>query len=204
MYKGQIIFIIIISIIGAFYFTSSRKKTVSSQWFSAYVIVALVQIFFDMYSCYTVNHLETVSPILNRVVHCFYMGFMLLLFYISYKYLEALIEEEIGDNIVRFKYSIVPLLVAVFGVVFFPLYYMETPKGNYSYGPAANMIYISVVIYAVLITRILRKHRKVIPPKKRKAISIALISELMVGVYQAIVPTALISCLGITLLALGF
>ena len=205
MYKGQIIcIIIIISLIGAFYVTSKRKKTVSSQWFSAYVIIALVQIFFDMCSCYTVNHLETVLPIWNRVVHCLYMGFMLLLFYMAYKYLEALIEEEIGNNIARFKYSIVPLLGAVFGVVFLPLYYMETPKGNYSYGPAAYMIYISVVIYAVLITRLLRKYRKVIPPKKRKAIIIALVSELMVGIYQAIVPTSLITCLGITLLALGF
>lgn len=73
MYKGQIICIIIISLIGAFYVTSKRKKTVSSQWFSAYVIIALVQIFFDMCSCYTVNHLETVSPIWNRVVHCLYI-----------------------------------------------------------------------------------------------------------------------------------
>lgn len=63
MYKGQIICIIIISLIWAFYVTSKRKKTVSSQWFSAYVIIALVQIFFDMCSCYTVNHLETVSSI---------------------------------------------------------------------------------------------------------------------------------------------
>lgn len=204
MYKGQIICIIIISFIGAFYFTSSRKKTESSRWFSSFIIISLIQLLFDIFSCYTVNHLESVSEILNRAVHCFYMGFLILLFYIAYKYLEALIEEEIGDSISRFKYSIVPLIGAVFGAVFLPIRYVETPKGNYSYGPAAYMIYISVAIYVILIFRILLKYRKVIPRKKRKAIKIALICELLGGIYQAIVPTALITCLGITLLALGF
>lgn len=204
MYKGQMICVIIILFIGIFYFTSSRKKTESSGWFSAFVIISLVQLLFDMFSCYTVNHLESVSKILNRVVHCFYMGFLILLFYIAYKYLEALIEEEIGDSISRFKYSIVPLAGGVLGVVFLPLRYVETPKGNYSFGPAAYMIYITVAVYAVLIIRILLKYGKVIPKKKRKAIIIALLSEIMVGLYQAIIPTALITCLGITLLALGF
>ena len=134
MYKGQIICIIIISVIGAFYFTSSRKKTESSRWFSSFLLFSVVQLLFDICSCYTVNHLETVSKILNRVIHCFYMGFLILLFYLAYKYLEALIEEEIGDNIERIRYSMLPLIGGILGVVFLPLRYVETTKGNYSFG----------------------------------------------------------------------
>lgn len=52
-----------------------------------------------MWSVYTVNHLETVSELTNRIIHNLYMGLMLILFYYSYKYLEIVIEEEIGDRI---------------------------------------------------------------------------------------------------------
>lgn len=203
MYKGQIICSIIIFVIGMFYFSSSRKKTESSKWFAVLLIVSIVQLQFDMLSCYTVNHLDSVSKSMNRIVHCFYMGFLLLLFYIAFKYLEVMIEEEIGDRITRIKYSAVPVVLANLGVVFLPLYYMETPKGNYSYGPAAYMVYINVTIYLLMIMRILLKYGKELPAKKRKAIIIAILSELVVAVYQTIVPTSLITCLGITLLDLG-
>ncbi len=204
MYKGQIICIIIIFVIGTLYFTSERKRTESFKWFSAFLITSFTQILFDIGSVYTVNHLESVSGFLNRLVHCFYMGLMLLLFYIVYKYLEVLIQEEKGENISKLKYSVVPLILAILGVIFLPLYYMETPKGNYSYGPAALMIYISVALYTLLIIRILIKHGKDIQDKKRKAIIIAILGETLVAIYQAIYPTALVTCLGIVLLNLGF
>ena len=43
-----------------------------------------------------------------------------------------------------------------------------------------------------------------IPGKKKKAITISLICEIGVGVYQVFNPTHLISCVGITLLCIGF
>ena len=113
MYKSQIICIIIILFIAAFYFYSDRK-TASAKWFSLLLITAVVQLLFDIGSVYTVNHLETVLPALNRMVHCFYMSLMLLLFLIAYKYLEALIEEEKGERIHRIKYSILPVIIATF------------------------------------------------------------------------------------------
>ena len=66
------------------------------------------------------------------------------------------------------------------------------------------MVYVCVAIYVVLIGRLLFKHGKDIPMKKRKAVIIALLSELLVAIYQAIFPTSLISCLGITLQTLGY
>ena len=78
MYKSQIVCIIIILFIAAFYFYSERK-TASAKWFSWLLITAVVQLLSDIASVYTVNHLETVSPFLNRMVHFFFMGLMLVL-----------------------------------------------------------------------------------------------------------------------------
>ncbi len=202
-YKGQIICCIVIVFIGSFHFYKGEKETKSSKWFSGLVVFSFLQLLFDIFSVYTVNHLDSVSPVLNRIVHCFYMGFLLLLFYLAYKYIETVIKEEIGEGIQPLKGSVLPLVLAVLGVIFLPLEYIETPKGNYSYGPAAFMIYIGVAIYLILIFRILIKHRKDIPQNKRRAIIIAMLSELLVAIYQIIIPTSLITCLGIVLLNLG-
>ena len=135
MYKGQIICIIIIMFIGVLQFLAVKKGTKlskPSKWFSILLVMSFFQLIFDIGSVYTVNHLETVSPILNRVVHNFFLGFMQLLFYIVYKYLEAVIEEEIGDRIEKLKYAEVPIILATLGLIFLPLVYIETPVGNYS------------------------------------------------------------------------
>lgn len=202
--KTQIICCIIVFFIGVFYFVSAREKTASHRWYSALLIVSLLQLVFDVISVITVNNLATISPIVNRLVHQGFMALMLAIFFVVYKYMETVIEEEIGERFQKAKWVFFPLLVSFLGVIFLPIYYMETPKGNYSYGPGPINIYISIAIYVVLIIRLLFKYGRLITPKKTRAILIAMLSESLIAGYQAFVPTALISCLGITLLNLCF
>ena len=78
MYKSQIVCIIIILFIVAFYFYSERK-TAAAKWFSWLLGTAVVQLLFDICSVYTVNHLEEVAPWINRVVHiCFFVSMIRL------------------------------------------------------------------------------------------------------------------------------
>ena len=206
MYKGQIICIIVIIFIGILHFLSvnkGKKQTKPSVWFSRLLVMSFFQLLFDIWSVYTVNHLDTVSPILNRLVHIGYMSLMQILFYLGYKYLKAVVEEEIGSGSLYSKYEDIPIVLANLGVVFLPLVYIETPKGNYSYGPAAYTLYVGVAIYLGLIIKNLIKYWNDIPAKKRTAMIIVILSELIVAIYQIIIPTALITCLAIALFNLG-
>ncbi len=203
MYKNQISCAMIIFIIGILYFFSSNRTSKSSKWFSVLLSCSFFQLIFDIISVYTVNHLDTVSPIVNRIVHIFYMGLLLSLFFLVYKYLESIIEEELKERIKRYSFSPIPLVITLIGVVFLPLSYIENPKSNYSYGPAAFMTYVGVVIYLIFIVSLLIRHKKIIPHKKKKAIYVALLSEIPIAVYQIIVPEALITSLGIVVLNLG-
>ena len=206
MYKGQIICIIIILFIGVLHFLSvyrGKNQSKSSVWFSRLLVVSFFQLLFDIWSVYTVNHLDTVSPILNRLVHDCFLGLMQMLFYLGYKYLEKVIEEELDSHFPVFSYADIPIILSTLGVIFLPLVYIETPKGNYSYGPAVYTIYISVAIYLGLIVKNLIKYWNAIPAKKRTAMIIAIVSELAVAVYQIMDPTALITCLSIALFNLG-
>ncbi len=203
MYKTQIACLIIILLIGIFYFTASNRKTVSSKWFARLLVVSFLQLVFDIISVYTVNHLYTVPAIVNRIVHIFFMGLMLAMFYLVYKYLESIIEEEVKEKIERHNYTAIPLIVTLLGTIFLPLSYIETEATNYSYGPAAFMTYIGVAVYVFLIIRLLFGYSKIIPKKKKSAIYIALISEIPIAIYQILFPEALITCLGMTLLIFG-
>lgn len=203
MYKTQIACEIFIFFIGVLYFSSTGKKNKSSRWFSTMLVCTFLQLLFDVITVYTVNHLEVVSPIVNRVMHIFYMGFMLTIFYLAYKYLECLIEEEIGEKIKRYNVTYIPWILTILGVIFLPLDYIESERSNYSYGPAAFMTYIGVAVYVVFIIRLMRRYGNRIPKKKKKAIHIALISEIPVAIYQIVVPDSLITCIGMVLLNLG-
>ena len=204
MYKTQAACLIVIFFIGVMNFSAHNKKTRSSGWFSALLVCTSLQLVFDMLSVYTVNHLETVSPVINRIVHDFYMGFMLSIFYLAYKYIETMIEEELGRTVGRKGFfPVIPLIITILGVVFLPLQYVESKRSNYSYGPAAYMTYIGVAVYVVFIVRLIVKYGKQLPDKKRKTIRFALLSEIPVGVCQIIIPDILITCLGMVLLILG-
>ncbi len=204
MYKTQIICCIIVFFIAVFYFVSAKEKTKSHKWYSALLIVSFFQLIFDVLSIITVNNLDTITPWVNRLVHQGFMALMLAIFFVVYKYIETVIEEEIGQRYKKMKWVYVPLLVSFFGVLILPIHYMETPQGNYSYGPGPINIYISIAIYVILITVMLFQYGRLLPKRIVRAIMVAMLSEAFIAGYQAFVPTALISCLGITLLNLSF
>ncbi len=203
MYKTQISCAIIILFIGLFYFSSVKNKSRSSKWFAVLLGCSFFQLLFDIFSVYTVNHLYTVSPVINRGIHIFYMGLMLSVFYIAYKYLKTIIEEELGEKLHSDYFSAIPLVITIAGVIFLPLTYIETPKGNYSYGPAAFMTYVGVAINVFFIIKLMLQYGKNLSWKKKTAIYIALLSEIPIAIYQILIPTSLITCLGMVLLNLG-
>ena len=205
MFKTQLICCIIVFFIGVFYFfTVKNKKSKSHIWYSTLLITSFLQLIFDVLSVITVNHLDTIPSWINKIVHQSFMALMLVIFFAVYKYLEAVIEAEIGKAFRSAKWAYIPLVISFLGVIFLPIYYKETPQGNYSYGPGPINIYISIVIYVVLIFCLLIRYGRMIPAKKTRAIVVAMLSEAVIAGYQAFVPTALISCLGITLLNLSF
>ena len=90
------------------------------------------------------------------------------------------------------------------GLVTLPIEYVETPKGNYSWGPAVLTVHGIVVFYIVCIVIRIIRHRKEINPKKGYVIRIAFLVQIIVLVYQSFNPTALISGVATTLINLAF
>lgn len=203
MYKTQIACIIIATFIAVFNFSSPNKKTNSSKCFTRLLVVTLLQLIVNVFSIYTANHLSTVPAVINRIAHVVFMSLMICVLYLTYKYTESIIDEEVGKKIKRRNYSIIPLILTILGIIFLPLSYVESEGVNYAYGPAAFMTYIGVAIYLLLLLKMLITYNKIIPKKKSNAIYISLLSEIPIAIYQIITPESLVTCIGMTLLILG-
>lgn len=196
--------IIIISVIAYLFFSVKRKNTQMHKIYGAMIVTSLTHLLAEQGALYTLTHDDTVPAWINRGVHNLFLLLFLVIFYEVYLYILAMISEETKEKIKKSPLIILPLLMSTFGVLFLPLEYIHVEGGSYSFGPAIIVVYISVYILAITAATYMIRFRQIIPEKKKKAITISLICEVGVGVYQVFHPTHLLSSVGIALLCIGF
>ena len=81
-------------------------------------------------------------------------------------------------------------------LIFGKLYYVETSKGNYSYGPAVIACYLVIAVCIFLNFFYVIRYRKQLTRKKRVLILVPMTVEVMVSVIQFFYPYILISGFG--------
>ncbi|WP_455057103.1 hypothetical protein [Jutongia sp.] len=69
----QIGCLIITGFIMALYFSTKRVRTSSHRVYCALLILSVFYLIFDRITIYTVNHLESVAPAVNLVMHRFFL-----------------------------------------------------------------------------------------------------------------------------------
>lgn len=201
-YKAQVYGIFIISILLSICFIQIKKKSKADKLFIMDLICGIINLLFDIASNYTVNHLDAVSPMVNRIVHIGFFVSLATMFMLVYRYLVSQIENEIDRTLKGRMMTIMPYFVVVLLVTVLPIYYMETPVGNYSYGPGPNTIYVCGFTYMFLVIALMIKHSKHMSVKNKVATAMALASVLGASIFQLFNPTALTSSLGVTLFCL--
>ncbi len=201
-YKAQIYCMFIIAVLFFMCWFGIKHKERDNKVFISLLIVGFVNMIFDIASNYTVNRLETVHPLINRLAHIGFFVTLATMFMLVYQYLVALVEKELERALGGVIWSYVPYVIVLFTTTLLPVYYMETPFGNYSYGPGPNMLYVCVVVYMLMIINFVRSHRKSITTKNMIAVILALISVLGASGFQFFVPHALTSSLGVVLFCL--
>ena len=204
MLRMEIALILVIAFIAYVYFGAERKHTLLHRIFSVLLVALLVHLAFDGITIYTVNHLDTVPALLNGIVHRIFIGSMVFIVYLFYKYIAVLVEEETGKARSLDLAAKIFLVLAEAGVFLLEIEYIRTPEGNYSAGSYCVVCYASVIFYLMLCAGLLLFNWKQIHPKKRFVIGIAVTIEGIVCVLQGMHPTWLISGMGLTLMTLAF
>ena len=99
-YKLQIFCLMILIYIVVSFCWNNYKKTKSRhtiifQWM---LITGIVYLFLDMITVYTVNHLTTVNPILNRFLHRLFLLSIFTFLFLVFVYLCALCELDFSSK----------------------------------------------------------------------------------------------------------
>lgn len=203
MIKMQIALLIATIYIAVLYFSAKRKNTYNHGLFSQMLLAAIVNLSFDMITVYTVNHLDTVPPILNRFFHTIFIGSILIFAFLFFKYVYFTIMTAAGKGgKIRFFWH--PLLViALLMLIFGKMVYIETPQGNYSYGISVISAFILVGCCLLVSLFYIIRYRNVLTRKKWMLILTPLLIELIISAIQLFYPTSLISGFGIFMIILS-
>ncbi len=204
MLRMEIALLLILGFLAYIYFSEGRKYTLLHKTFSVLLITMLIHLVFDTATIYSVNHLDTVPRMLNDSLHRFFLGSMVLIMYLFYKYIAVLVEEEIGKRRYLDMSAKIFFVIAELAVLLLPIHYTVTAEGNYSDGIQLGVCYVSMAVYLFFCVWLLLSNWKQINTKKKFAIGAALVIELVVSVLQAINPTWLITGMGMTLMTLSF
>ncbi len=194
--KGQIGCLCMLLYMSWTYFLVKRKNTRAHRLYSYMLVVAVVYMLFDMATVYTINHLEDFSFQFNHFVHVIYMATMCTVIYIVYLYIRTL---ALNEQKLRYR-DLIPLGISTAGSIFLRFDYVETPYGNYSWGPYAYVVFVAAYFYFFVGMVMLYRGRKHIEHKAFRAIFMAMIFQLVTAILQGIFPTLLISNIGITVI----
>lgn len=204
MIRMEIACFLVLVLMAVMYFTAKREKTKIHRIFSVILVLSMINLVLDGCTIYTVNNLDSIPVWMNSILHRLFLGTIEVIFYFVYYYIVLLVESESEDCLNFFRVGALLAAMVLWCLPFLPIYYVETEKGNYSYGPVVYMVYVCMAIYMFLSIITLARHWKQIHAKKKVVVGMALGIEVVISVYQMVHPLALASGMGIMLINLSF
>ena len=175
-----------------------------SLLFDVLLGTAIVGTFFDGATAYTVNHLDQISPSLNRILHLGFLSCLDIFVFLMFIYMC-----DITRGLPQKKWARVgmflPLLINIAVVIVF-LPELEYRKGtftNYSMGMSAYTCFAMVAVYVIATSAIFIRSWKNLERHKQIAISTYLLVTVAVTVYQMIFPEALLTSLVTAVVVVG-
>ncbi len=195
--RGQIGCTGILLYIAWTYFSVKRRDTVAHRLFSALIILSIIDLIFDMVTVYTVNHVEEVPLIVNRICHVIFVSTIAAVLFIIYMYIQTLAYKEFHFKPVW----LIPLVVAIVLVAVLPFGWETSKYGNYSSGPFLTAAFASAYIYFLLGIYTLIRRRHQMEKKSLQAISISMSCLIVVTLLQGLFfPALLITHIGLTII----
>ena len=201
-YKLQICCLIILIYIAIIFSKGKRTHSITEKIFILLLNCSFLNLVLDIITVYTVYSFKLIPDYINRIFHMLFYSSIIGVFYLVFLYILTLVEKK--QNIPCKTLLLCSPLILITIMCSQPLYYIETSKGNYSYGPAYTVLFISMSFYVMLQLFFLFRFRNTINGRKRELIVIALGLEISVSIYQGIFPYIFVSGFGVTFLCLVF
>ena len=186
-----------------FYYRKPHIPVKSTRIFQWLIIVALLNSTFDLITICTVNNRDLIPELVNLAAHIIYLmsilGFVYLLFLYMRSYLESSFKFPKAVKMIQS----LPAVLSTVGIFVLPITYVEGKTTDYSLGPKAYALYVSLVIYLILILYYCLRYWKIMDEDKRMAIVLAVPLFVVTAVIQMMIPETLVVVVCSTLILLG-
>lgn len=163
---------------------------------------ALTHVVFDVITIYTVNHLDTVPELVNKVCHQVFFLSAILFCYEFFNYVCRVSYSKRVAKKIRIVSSIVPILYLCL-MPFLEIEYLEGNGTNYSFGPCVYAGYgCTVILFAASVATMLAGYKKI--EKGARRALFPMVGLMAFGVaYQIFIPEFLFTGAELTLVSVG-
>lgn len=186
-----------------FYYRKPHIPVKSTRIFQWLIATAIINSSFDLITICTVNRREVVPDWVNLVAHIIYLLSILGFIYLLFVYMRSYLETELRfSRTVRILHSL-PVAASTVGIFVLPITYVQGITTDYSLGPKAYALYMSLVIYLILILYYCLRYWKILDKDKRLAIILAVPLYMVTALIQMLIPETLVVVVCSTLILLG-
>ena len=175
------------------------QKSLDSSFFDELLVLAIISIVLDGITAVTVNMLDAVNPVLNKILHMLYLISLDTIVYFTFGFFLKSILSGIQKK-TKILLSI-PYLVFVL-LVILNIGTLEFKQGswtNYSMGISAYTCFASVVIYLLLMIFVIIRRWHYVESNKRTNILTFLICASGIAILQGLFPEILMTSVIVTL-----
>ena len=182
----------------------SYKQKLEKTLFDELLSLGIASVILDGVTAYTVNHLETVNPVLNRILHALFLSSLDAVIFVLCLYMllitGAYPKQKAGRVIIfaPFTVNIAMVLLSIGS-----LRYEIGSVTNYSMGVSAYTCFIMAAIYLLFTIAAFFRRWNYIESHKRVGIFTYLFVMAAVTGFQMVFPEALITSIAVTVLILG-
>ena len=177
------------------FFSRQRLKTFENKIYSMLIISNFCGLIIAILCYFTVLHYEQMQY-LNYIISRLYLVYLVAFIFLFFYYLIATIQGEKYEksNLKKkyLNYFIIAFIAIIVLIYKLPLYYSNLPGAVYSFGPAANLIYIIATIcmfsWSILLIINYKKHKS----KKFIPIITFIIGAMLTTIIQKLNPGLLL------------
>lgn len=191
----------------AFIFVKERRAfhlRLRDTFFGKMILLGIFSVIMDGATAYTVNHLETVDPVLNLVLHALFLASLDSVIFVLFLYMLIITGTYPQKRMNKF-FILLPFAINI-ALVLLNIGSLEYIKGNvtnYSMGMSVYTCFVMAAVYLLLSILIIFKRWNYIESRKRASIFTYLIMLVGVTGVQMIFPETLITSIGVTIFILG-
>lgn len=198
----QIVSFSVMLTIAVVYFTNKHIKLLSTRIYTLYLSVSLIYSVLEGCTIYTLYHIDTVDPFINRLAHQLFIASLVFILLFLFLYIDILTRRQKRYKPIELIVSILPALLSLVMIAFGEIDYHIGDDGRYSYGPVVSMLYACLAVYALWTIITVIRRRKSVPSHIMFTALCGISGWIIIGIVQMFNPTWLIESMGVSLMQL--